>query len=58
MNDGFSKKYKTHMVVYCEEFNNISDAIAREKQLKHWSRAKKEKLINASNPEWIDLSKE
>ena len=56
--DGFSNKYNTHKLVYYEQTNDVDSAIAREKQLKGWIRAKKEKLINAKNPEWKDLSEE
>jgi putative endonuclease len=52
---GFSKRYSTNHLVYHEQFNDVRDAIAREKQLKGWSRKKKEALINASNPTWTDL---
>ncbi len=54
---GFSKKYKCHKLVYCEETQDINAAIAREKQLKKWNRKKKEMLIKTLNPSWIDLSK-
>lgn len=46
------------MLAYCEEYDSIRDAIAREKQLKNWSRAKKIALIERENPEWQDLSAE
>ena len=46
--EGFSKKYKTHDLVYQEFFNDIESAIAREKQLKGWTRAKKIGLIEKS----------
>ena len=55
--DGFTKQYKLHKLVYFEEFNSIEDAITREKQLKKWSRIKKEQLIQRLNPDWKDLSK-
>jgi putative endonuclease len=53
--EGFSKKYKTHQLVYYEFFDDIEDAIAREKQLKRWTRAKKITLIEKMNPSWQDL---
>lgn len=56
--DGFSKKYKTHKLVYCENCTDIESVIQREKQLKGWRRSKKEVLINKINPEWRDLSQE
>jgi len=56
--DGFTKKYNIHKLVYFENTNDVYSAISREKQLKKWSRSKKEALINSMNPEWIDLSKD
>ncbi len=53
--DGFTKKYKVDKLVYYEIFDDIRDAIEREKQLKGWSRKKKNKLIEKQNPEWRDL---
>jgi len=43
-------------LIYFEEFDNIIDAIAWEKQIKAGSRQKKVELINRFNPEWKDLS--
>ena len=56
--DGFSKQYQCHRVVYFERFTDVQRAIAREKQLKHWSRVKKLVLIERDNPAWYDLSEE
>jgi putative endonuclease len=56
--DGFSKRYKTHKLVYFEEYKHPTEAIAREKQLKGYKRDKKLKLINGLNPEWKDLSED
>ena len=53
---GFSQRYNTNRLVYFEQFNDVRDAIAREKQLKGWSRKKKEALVNAMNPKWTDLA--
>jgi putative endonuclease len=53
---GFTARYKMGQLVYFEAFEHISDAIAREKQLKGWSRSKKISLIEARNPGWLDLS--
>lgn len=53
--DGFSKKYRVHSLVYYEQYQDIYTAICREHQLKHWTRAWKTQLIEASNPQWIDL---
>jgi len=55
---GFSEKYNIHKLVYFEHFENINDAIKREKQLKKWNRDWKEELINKTNPEWNDLYEE
>jgi len=52
---GFTEKYNVDELVYFEVFDFIDLAIAREKQLKGYSRAKKEALINNFNPEWSDL---
>lgn len=54
----FSAKYKLHFLVYYEGFTSIIEAIARETQLKKWSRLKKMNLINQLNPAWKDLSDE
>jgi putative endonuclease len=53
--DGFSKRYGLKRLVYYERYEDIRDAIQREKTLKHWSRAWKVKLIHAMNTEWRDL---
>ena len=54
--DGFTKKYRCHRLVYYERYDRVQTAIAREKQLKGFVRAKKIKLIEAMNPRWQDLS--
>jgi putative endonuclease len=51
----FTAKYNLNELVYYEVFHSIEEAIAREKQIKGGSRADKEKLINAINPDWKDL---
>ena len=56
--DGFSKKYNVNNLVYYESTQDVISAIGREKQLKAWSRSKKEALINSVNPLWNDLSAE
>lgn len=53
----FSDKYHLNKLVYFEQTQSISDAIAREKQLKNWNRAWKIELIEKMNPEWLDLMK-
>lgn len=52
---GFTAQYKITRLIYAEPFAEARDAIAREKQLKGWTRAKKLALITASNPDWRDL---
>ena len=53
---GFTFKYKVNKLVYFEEFESINEAIAREKQIKSGSRAKKLKLIDGMNRDWLDLT--
>lgn len=55
---GFTSKYNVDRLVYCEAFPGVRDAVAREKQLKKWSRKKKEVLIEVTNPTWEDLSQQ
>jgi len=50
----FTAKYKLTILLYAEEYDSISDAIAREKQLKNWRRKWKWELIKKSNPDLID----
>lgn len=54
--EGFTKKYKCYKLLYFEEFEDIEQAILREKQIKRWRREKKEALIKKINPSWRDLS--
>lgn len=54
--DGFTKKYRTHKLVYYEAHQSINDAILREKRLKGLLRIRKNELIETVNPNWIDLS--
>lgn len=54
--DGHSKRYRQTHLVYIETFQWVTDAIAREKQLKTWNRQKKVRLIERENPSWQDLS--
>ena len=53
--DGFTKQYQIHDLLYFEVFEDISEAINREKQIKKWNRAWKLKLIKEFNPEFKDL---
>lgn len=52
--EGFTKKYHLHKLVYFEEYSEAKDAIAREKQLKRWTREKKNALVETKNPDWED----
>ncbi|MBL7159323.1 GIY-YIG nuclease family protein [Candidatus Microgenomates bacterium] len=52
---GFSKKYKLHKLLYYEIFDDIYEAIKREKQLKNWHREWKLNLIKSKNPSFKDL---
>ncbi len=56
--DSFTKRYKLDKLVYYEVFDDIRDAIKREKQLKEWKRAWKIRLIKTENPEWRDFSED
>jgi putative endonuclease len=53
--EGFTKKYGVHRLVWYETFDNINDAIAREKRLKRWNRAWKIRLIEERNSGWNDI---
>ena len=54
--EGFTKKYIIKKLVYLEEYNDINQAIAREKQLKNWHRDWKLNLIKKVNPNFEDMS--
>jgi len=54
----FTSKYKIHRLVYFEEFADIRQAIAREKEIKGWLRNRKIQLIETLNPGWKELSLE
>jgi putative endonuclease len=56
--EGFTDKYGVDRLLYWESFDEVLKAIDREKQLKGWRREKKIRLIESSNPHWVDLSKE
>jgi len=58
MVDGFTKRYNLKYLVYYEVTDDVYAAIAREKQIKGWLRAKKLQLIHSMNPTWKDLSEE
>jgi len=56
--DGFSKKYNCTKLIWYKETKDIEAANLTEKRMKKWKREYKENLINKSNPEWKDLSKD
>jgi putative endonuclease len=53
--EGFTKRYGLKRLVYAERHDDIRAAIQREKNLKHWSRTWKVRLILADNPDWNGL---
>ncbi|MBF7072182.1 GIY-YIG nuclease family protein [Glaciecola sp. MH2013] len=52
---GFSAKYNLHKLIYFEQYDDMYNAIIREKRLKKWNRDWKNQLISKGNPNWIDL---
>ena len=54
----FARRYNTRRLVYLKTTTDIRAAIAREKQIKRWGRARKVMLIEAFNPAWDDLAAE
>jgi putative endonuclease len=54
--EGFTKRYHVNRLVYYEAFKYVTHAIAREKQIKAWTRAKRLALIKSDNPTWQDLA--
>lgn len=56
--ESFTQRYGVHLLVHYEHFDVMNDAIAREKQLKKFSRAVKIALIETNNPNWRDLTSE
>jgi putative endonuclease len=55
---GFTARYNIYRLVHLEHATDVNAAIAREKQLKNWSRKKKVALIEAENAGWVDLAEE
>ena len=53
---GFTQRYRLNRLVWCEHFREVDAAIACEKKLKGWLRARKVALIAEKNPRWVDLS--
>ena len=58
LGEGFTKKYNVTRLVYYEQFREVRDAVAREKQIKGWRRSKKIDLIESLNSTWRDLSED
>jgi putative endonuclease len=54
----FTGKYNAYHLIYYEEFGHVTDAIAREKEIKGWRREKKVALIDKMNPGWRFLNDE
>jgi putative endonuclease len=52
---GHTKRYRIDRLVYFEQYADVRDAIQREKNMKHWPRVYKTRLIGQSNPTWRDL---
>ena len=53
--DGFAKRYGATKLVYFEQYGDVRDALQREKNIKHWPRVWKTRLIARDNPSWRDL---
>ena len=53
---GFTSRYNISQLVYFEETSDVQTALAREKEIKGWRRAKKTRLVDSTNPKWLDLS--
>ena len=56
--DDFTTRYRISRLVYYEETTDVTSAISREKQIKGWLRERKVDLIESTNPEWRDLSRD
>ncbi|MGI6434110.1 MAG: GIY-YIG nuclease family protein [Syntrophomonadaceae bacterium] len=54
--NGFTAKYNVNKLVYFDSTSDVKSAISREKQIKGWTRRKKNELIASLNPGWDDLS--
>jgi len=55
VSEGFTKEYSLNKLVYYEFFDVMIEAIQREKQIKSWSRKRKNDLVETMNPKWEDL---
>ena len=54
--DGFTKRYHVHKLVYYEITGDPVSAITREKEIKGWTRAKKNALVESNNPNWEEIT--
>ena len=54
LKDSFTARYHITKLVYFEMTNDVNSAITREKQIKSWSRARKDSLVESQNPTWED----
>ena len=54
--DGFTKKYHIHKLVYYDCCGEVTSAIAREKEIKGWTRARKNALVESKNPNWEEIT--
>jgi putative endonuclease len=54
--DGFAKRYRLKRLVYFEQTSDVHASLAREMQLKGWTRRRKTALIRSNNPDWSDLA--
>ena len=54
--DGFTKRYHVHKLVYYEITGDPVSAIAREKEIKGWTRDKKNTLVESKNPNWEEIT--
>jgi putative endonuclease len=54
--DSYSSQHRTSRLVYCEATPNVLAAIRREKQIRGWTRRRKQELIETLNPDWKDLA--
>ncbi|MDF2432000.1 MAG: putative endonuclease [Mucilaginibacter sp.] len=56
--DSFTSKYKCYYLIWFERYQYVNHAIEREKEIKGWSRSKKNKLVEQENPDWRFLNKD
>jgi putative endonuclease len=54
---GFTKKYRVTRLIYVEQFERPTEMVARERQLKGWTRSRKLELIHSQNPEMVDYAR-